>query len=77
MLHGLLVSPFQLKVESFQVRLHPQRLGFAEAEVQWTVVPFNNAFAPGPKEFDIDIPEQNLGARMLREAAVPDRAGER
>ena len=32
-----------------------EQLGFAEAEVQWTVVPFNNAFAPGPKEFDIDI----------------------
>jgi polar amino acid transport system substrate-binding protein len=32
-----------------------ERLGFAKEEVEWTVVPFNNSFAPGPKEFDIDI----------------------
>jgi polar amino acid transport system substrate-binding protein len=30
-------------------------LGFAKEEVVWTVVPFNTAFAPGPKPFDIDI----------------------
>ncbi len=32
-----------------------EELGFAPSEVTWTVVPFNNAFAPGPKAFDIDI----------------------
>jgi len=32
-----------------------EELGFSPEEVAWTVVPFNNAFAPGPKEFDIDI----------------------
>jgi polar amino acid transport system substrate-binding protein len=32
-----------------------EELGFSAAEVTWTVVPFNNAFAPGPKAFDIDI----------------------
>jgi polar amino acid transport system substrate-binding protein len=30
-------------------------LGFAEDEVEWIVVPFNTAFAPGPKKFDFDI----------------------
>ncbi len=30
-------------------------LGFAESEVEWTVVPFNASFAPGPKEFDFDV----------------------
>jgi polar amino acid transport system substrate-binding protein len=30
-------------------------LGFAEGEVEWTVVPFNSSYAPGPKEFDFDI----------------------
>ena len=30
-------------------------LGFAEGDVQWVVVPFNNAIAPGPKDFDFDI----------------------
>lgn len=40
-------------------------LGFAQAEVAWTVVPFNNAFAPGPKAFDIDINQVSF---------VPERA---
>jgi polar amino acid transport system substrate-binding protein len=31
------------------------KLGFAEDEVDWIVVPFNTAFAPGPKKFDFDI----------------------
>jgi polar amino acid transport system substrate-binding protein len=32
-----------------------EELGFMEDEVDWTVVPFNTAFAPGPKKFDFDI----------------------
>jgi polar amino acid transport system substrate-binding protein len=32
-----------------------EELGFMKDEVDWTVVPFNTAFAPGPKEFDFDI----------------------
>jgi polar amino acid transport system substrate-binding protein len=30
-------------------------LGFAKEEVEWTVVPFNSSYAPGPKKFDFDI----------------------
>ena len=30
-------------------------LGFAKNEVEWTVVPFNSSYAPGPKKFDVDI----------------------
>jgi polar amino acid transport system substrate-binding protein len=30
-------------------------LGFAEDEVEWVVVPFNQSFRPGPKDFDFDI----------------------
>lgn len=30
-------------------------LGFSKEEVEWTVVPFETSFAPGPKSFDIDI----------------------
>jgi polar amino acid transport system substrate-binding protein len=30
-------------------------LGFTKDEVEWTVVPFNASYAPGPKEFDFDI----------------------
>ena len=32
-----------------------QRLGYPAANVVWTQVPFNNAIAPGPKTFDMDL----------------------
>jgi polar amino acid transport system substrate-binding protein len=32
-----------------------KELGFSEDEVEWTVVPFNSSYAPGPKDFDFDI----------------------
>ena len=32
-----------------------EELGFARSEVEWVVVPFNNSFRPGPKNFDFDI----------------------
>jgi polar amino acid transport system substrate-binding protein len=32
-----------------------EQLGFAQDEVRWAVVPFNNIFRPGPKDFDFDI----------------------
>jgi len=31
------------------------KLGFDRADVKWVYVPFNKAFAPGPKSFDFDI----------------------
>jgi polar amino acid transport system substrate-binding protein len=30
-------------------------LGFSDDEVKWVVVPFDNVFKPGPKDFDFDI----------------------
>jgi polar amino acid transport system substrate-binding protein len=32
-----------------------EELGLTDAEVKWTVVPFNQSFKPGPKNFDFDI----------------------
>jgi polar amino acid transport system substrate-binding protein len=32
-----------------------EELGYAQADVTWARVPFNNAIAPGPKQFDFDI----------------------
>jgi polar amino acid transport system substrate-binding protein len=32
-----------------------KRLGYSKAQVKWTYVPFNKAFAPGAKAFDFDI----------------------
>ena len=44
------------------------KLGFAEADVVWTVVPFDNSFAPGAKAFDLDI--NQVSAKPERAAAV-------
>ena len=44
------------------------KLGFAETDVVWTVVPFDNSFAPGAKAFDIDI--NQVSAKPERAAAV-------
>ena len=43
-------------------------LGFTEDEVRWVVVPFNNAFAPGEKDFDFDINQVSISEE--REEAV-------
>lgn len=32
-----------------------EELGFSDDQVRWVVVPFDNAFKPGPKDFDFDI----------------------
>ncbi len=32
-----------------------EQLGFAKNEVEWVVVPFDQSFRPGPKNFDFDI----------------------
>jgi polar amino acid transport system substrate-binding protein len=44
------------------------QLGFSHDDVRWVPVPFNNSYAPGPKDFDFDInqvsvtPERETGA---------------
>jgi polar amino acid transport system substrate-binding protein len=44
------------------------KLGFAQADVTWIVVPFDNSFAPGTKKFDLDINQVSFTAD--RAAAV-------
>jgi polar amino acid transport system substrate-binding protein len=39
-----------------------QRLGYPAANVVWTRVPFNNAIAPGPKTFDMDLNQFSITA---------------
>lgn len=36
------------------------KLGYAQAEVKWIVVPFTNAYAPGDKKFDVDINQVSI-----------------
>jgi len=44
-----------------------EQLGFSADQVAWIAVPFNNSYAPGPKDFDFDInqvsvtPERETG----------------
>lgn len=45
-----------------------KQLGYAPADVKWTVEPFNASFAPGPKDFDFDVNEISITPQ--REGAV-------
>jgi polar amino acid transport system substrate-binding protein len=36
------------------------QLGFTSEEVEWVVVPFNNAYTPGEKDFDFDINQVSI-----------------
>ena len=45
-----------------------EELGFTTEEVEWVVVPFNNSFAPGEKDFDFDI--NQISITEEREEAV-------
>jgi polar amino acid transport system substrate-binding protein len=44
------------------------QMGFTDDEVQWVVVPFNNVFKPGPKDFDFDINQVSYSSK--RDEAV-------
>lgn len=45
-----------------------EELGYTEDQVEWTVVTFNNAIAPGPKDYDFDINQFSITEE--RRAAV-------
>lgn len=49
-----------------------EELGFAEDEVEWVVVPFANAFAPGPKEFDFDINQVSYSEERTENADLSE-----
>ncbi len=43
-------------------------LGYPKAKVNWTVVPFDSSYAPGPKDFDFDV--NQISITPVREKAV-------
>lgn len=43
-----------------------KQLGYSKAKVKWTYVPFNKAFAPGPKAFDFDINQISITAARAK-----------
>jgi polar amino acid transport system substrate-binding protein len=48
------------------------KLGFDKADVTWTVVPFDNSFAPGAKSFDIDINQVSFKPERAQAADLSD-----
>src|SRR6185312_15064252 len=42
------------------------KLGYSKAHVKWTYIPFNKAFAPGPKAFDFDINQISITAARAK-----------
>lgn len=49
-----------------------KELGFADTEVMWIVVPFNNSFAPGPKDFDFFIGQVGFNEERAQNADLSD-----
>jgi polar amino acid transport system substrate-binding protein len=49
-----------------------EQLGFTADEVVWTVVPFANAFAPGPKDFDLDLNQVSFKPERAETADLTD-----
>jgi polar amino acid transport system substrate-binding protein len=43
-----------------------EKMGFKKNEVEWTVVPFNSSYAPGPKEFDFDVNQISITPQRTR-----------
>ncbi|HET7030920.1 MAG TPA: ABC transporter substrate-binding protein [Candidatus Limnocylindrales bacterium] len=48
------------------------KLGFAQGDVTWVVVPFDNSYAPGDKPFDIDINQVSFSAERAQAVDMSD-----
>jgi polar amino acid transport system substrate-binding protein len=48
------------------------KLGFSRDKVAWVVVPFANSFAPGPKNFDIDLNQVSFKPERAETADLSD-----
>lgn len=47
-------------------------LGFTKDQVAWTVVPFANSFAPGDKQFDVDINQVSYSPERAQNVDMSD-----
>ncbi len=43
-----------------------KEMGFDSGEVEWTKVPFNSSYQPGPKKFDFDINQISINAKRAQ-----------
>ena len=44
-----------------------KRMGFSPSDVTWVVVPFAQSYAPGPKNFDLDINQISYSTKRAQE----------
>ena len=49
-----------------------RELGFSRDQVDWTTVPFNSSYAPGPKDFDFDINQISITPQRARRVDFSD-----
>jgi polar amino acid transport system substrate-binding protein len=49
-----------------------EQLGFAESQVEWTVVPFSQSFRPGSKDFDFDINQISYSDKRAQAVSFSD-----
>ena len=49
-----------------------EELGFTKEQVVWTVVPFANSFAPGDKQFDVDINQVSFSPERAQNVDMSD-----
>jgi polar amino acid transport system substrate-binding protein len=49
-----------------------EELGFGEDEVEWTVVPFDNSFAPGEKDFDFYLAQVSYTDERAEQVDMSD-----
>jgi polar amino acid transport system substrate-binding protein len=49
-----------------------EQLGFTKDQVTWTVVPFANSFAPGDKQFDVDINQISYSPERAQNVDMSD-----
>jgi polar amino acid transport system substrate-binding protein len=42
------------------------QLGFSSDQVEWTTVPFNSSYAPGPKDFDFDLNQVSISDKRAQ-----------
>ncbi len=49
-----------------------QQLGFANSQVKWVAVPFNNSYKPGPKPFDFYIGQVSYSAARAQAVDFSD-----
>ncbi|WP_460305688.1 ABC transporter substrate-binding protein [Actinocorallia aurea] len=48
------------------------KLGFTQAEVEWTTVGFDSSYAPGPKTFDFDINQVSISEARAKAVTFSD-----